>query len=240
MDSGEAVLRYRDVRDMSDSDEENMVQSDSDADSIDPTSAKPQEVEVEEQPAVKWSNPELYTAAPPTQDSSRKKKDVVKMIRKARVAAEKKADPPKKPTHNDDFISFDFNDEDQDGQPENGVAAEVNKPPDNAPSGPRSSKPLLNNEATGHIPLQMTVMDSSDSIAARLSDNRKRKRSTDEGDEEVDTYHELPPPKRRGKATLKVKANGNILPQWEADDVEAAVPWFTKGKHTFTETPGFR
>lgn len=59
--------------------------------------------------APKWSNPDPYTALPPPDESLRKKKDVVKLIRKARVetnpGSSVKVDPA------DDFISFDFGDE---------------------------------------------------------------------------------------------------------------------------------
>ncbi|POS83513.1 hypothetical protein EPUL_004710, partial [Erysiphe pulchra] len=52
----------------------------------------------------RWSNPDPYTALPPPDESQRKKKDVVKLIRKARVASESKT---KLETPTDDFISFD-------------------------------------------------------------------------------------------------------------------------------------
>jgi non-canonical poly(A) RNA polymerase PAPD5/7 len=57
----------------------------------------------------KWSNPDPYTALPPPDESQRKKKDVVKLIRKARV--ETNAGSTAKVDPADDFISFDFGDE---------------------------------------------------------------------------------------------------------------------------------
>lgn len=60
----------------------------------------------------KWSNPDPYTVLPPLDDEQRKRKDVVRLIRKAR----KDADDAKTAEHNqvaanDDFISFGMDDE---------------------------------------------------------------------------------------------------------------------------------
>ncbi|KAF2145059.1 uncharacterized protein K452DRAFT_306001 [Aplosporella prunicola CBS 121167] len=64
--------------------------------------------------APRWSNPDPYTVLPPPDESQTKKRDVVKMIRKAKVAAEQEA-PPKSPVaQNADFISLNFDDEPQD------------------------------------------------------------------------------------------------------------------------------
>lgn len=83
--------------------------------------------------APKWSNPDPYTVLPPVDESQRKKRDVVKLIRKARVAAEKGDDMQNEVAANKDFISFGFDDEyageDHDNQP--GVPG--------APTGPRQS-----------------------------------------------------------------------------------------------------
>lgn len=59
----------------------------------------------------RWSNPDPYTVLPPTDDAHRKKKDVVKLIRKARIVAEKSVDVKSQVAVNDDFISFGFEDE---------------------------------------------------------------------------------------------------------------------------------
>ena len=55
----------------------------------------------------RWSNPDPYTALPPPDESQRKKKDVVKLIRKARVTDGADASA-KAGAVNDDFISFDL------------------------------------------------------------------------------------------------------------------------------------
>ena len=59
----------------------------------------------------KWSNPDPYTVLPPLDEAQRKKKDVVKLIRKARNTTEEKTAEKNQVAANDDFISFGFEDE---------------------------------------------------------------------------------------------------------------------------------
>lgn len=58
----------------------------------------------------KWSNPDPYTSLPPPDESQAKKKDVVQLIRKAKVEQEKKDAETNGVTENADFISFNFDD----------------------------------------------------------------------------------------------------------------------------------
>lgn len=67
--------------------------------------SSPVSIEKEHDSMPRWSNPDPYTALPPPDESSRKKKDVVKLIRKARINPKSSA-KPEAPT--DDFISFNF------------------------------------------------------------------------------------------------------------------------------------
>lgn len=60
--------------------------------------------------APKWSNPDPYTALPCPDDSTQKKTDVLKLIRKARVEEEKK---PATSAQAEDFISFDLSSDDE-------------------------------------------------------------------------------------------------------------------------------
>ncbi|KAI9732555.1 MAG: hypothetical protein M1834_003890 [Cirrosporium novae-zelandiae] len=76
----------------------------------------------------KWSNPDPYTVLPPV-DETHKKKDIVKLIRKARITSEgDKVEVSNAVTANDDFISFDFGDDDGSMAIEN----EVPLPPKNS------------------------------------------------------------------------------------------------------------
>lgn len=59
----------------------------------------------------KWSNPDPYTSLPPPDESTSKKKDVVKLIRKAKVAGEGEVPSQNAAADNADFISFNIEDE---------------------------------------------------------------------------------------------------------------------------------
>ena len=125
--------RYLEVDDMSDSDEEEMDVSEDDqpviVDTVKPKELSPitcpeDESQVTEPPRKKqhtdykkdgdslhkWSNPDPYTSLPPVDESRKKRKDVVKLIRKARVAPEKGKDDLNGASEakEADFISFDF------------------------------------------------------------------------------------------------------------------------------------
>ena len=105
----------------------------------------------------KWSNPDPYTVLPPIDDSQRKRKDVVKLIRKARKEAEVTAAERNQVAANDDFISFGMDDE----TPE--MAEDMQSNPDvdglerdgagmpGAPTGPRQFS-HLNNLHSSDVP----------------------------------------------------------------------------------------
>lgn len=80
-------------------------------------------------PAPKWSNPDPYTALPPPDESREKRVDVVKLIRKAKIAASAtKSNATNEVTSNQDFISF-------------GAMGIDDEPPNNAPeNAPRGPK----------------------------------------------------------------------------------------------------
>ncbi|GME63413.1 Topoisomerase family protein [Neofusicoccum parvum] len=65
--------------------------------------------------APRWSNPDPYTALPPPDETHAKRRDFVKLIRKAKVAPEHDAAASNAVTKNDDFISLNF-DDDEDQQ----------------------------------------------------------------------------------------------------------------------------
>ena len=104
-----------------------------------------------------WSNPDPYTVLPPPDETQRKKKDVVKLIRKARIMSENIRGAQNQVATNDDFISFGF-DDDPDQEQENDA------PPDDrqnhargvpgAPSGPRQFSHLqtLHGQITTNAP----------------------------------------------------------------------------------------
>ncbi|TVY76069.1 Non-canonical poly(A) RNA polymerase [Lachnellula suecica] len=148
MDEDAGTVRYKAVDDMSDSDEADMdVSDDESGDEAQQPRKKVartnnKTADGDSAPtwsdAPKWSNPDPYTALPPPDESQRKKKDVVKLIRKARVT--NSAENTVKPVETDDFISFDFGDDqamDLTDEVGNGVPG--------APTGPRTNQTQLTN-----------------------------------------------------------------------------------------------
>jgi len=114
----EAGAKYKAVDDMSDSDEVEMDMSD-EGDDDDDQQPKKKQVRTDGKAAdgdsvPRWSNPDPYTALPPPDETRAKKKDVVKLIRKARVTSS--SEHASKPAAADDFISFDFGDDDEQEQ----------------------------------------------------------------------------------------------------------------------------
>ena len=107
--------KYKDVDELSDDEEQDMELSDdsqSDADQPAKKRAKFEEPSASDAATPKWSNPDPYTALPPPDPSNRKKKDVVQLIRKARVEAEDKDDAPAPAP--DEFISLDTSSDESD------------------------------------------------------------------------------------------------------------------------------
>jgi non-canonical poly(A) RNA polymerase PAPD5/7 len=133
-DHGNA-LKYVPMEDVSDSDEAEMDLSDDDGAEPKKKLARIDTVKAADGDSVpKWSNPDPYTVLPPLDDSQRKKKDVVRLIRKARVASSSE-NMNKTEAVTDDFISFDF---DEDGQDDDSILAQrPGNGVEGAPTGPR-------------------------------------------------------------------------------------------------------
>ncbi|KAM5346250.1 hypothetical protein ACJ41O_009255 [Fusarium nematophilum] len=103
----EGAAKFRDVDELSDDDELDMdISSSEETEGPSKKRAKTTDDTGSGDAAPKWSNPDPYTALPCPDESTRKKRDMVKLIRKARVddnAAKLAAS-----TEAEDFISFDL------------------------------------------------------------------------------------------------------------------------------------
>lgn len=95
---------------LSDSDEADMDMSDSDNQSGEPTAKRARTTTKPDDgdSAPKWSNPDPYTALPPLTDADKKKKDMVQMIRKARVETSGARTSLAAPRADQDFLRFDY------------------------------------------------------------------------------------------------------------------------------------
>lgn len=126
--------RFRNLDDITDTDETDMDLSDNesqepnDTDHITSKRIRINELGDAAVTSSKWSNPDPYTALPPVDQDSRKKTNVVNFIRKARNTASAAQREKPAASHDDDFISFDV-DDDQDAQ--------TSLAPPDAPLGPR-------------------------------------------------------------------------------------------------------
>ena len=176
-----------------------------------------------EAPKPRWSNPDPYTALPPPDESQRKKKDVVKLIRKARNTAEQAGKPNSAVGTNDDFIALSFDDEavENEGlETRRDVSNEVRSLRSKASAGARSFDPCdrLGEQSTSRAlgeqnlgaPYRPVDVWPPTSVDAALG-NRKRTHD----DRIVDK------PTKRGAPKNE---DGQVLSTWRARD-DAAVPW---------------
>jgi non-canonical poly(A) RNA polymerase PAPD5/7 len=122
LDLSKTGVKYRALEDLSDSDEADM---DISGDEGDGSGQEPSRKRTRTSlssaagnAVPKWSNPDPYTAIPPESATQAKKKDVVAMIRKARVTTTEEA-VASIPTEAADFISCDFDStEPEESEPE--------------------------------------------------------------------------------------------------------------------------
>ena len=168
-DDQNGTAKFMAVEDVSDSDEEQMDESDAEIDGVNPASEDGQDDETMPEPPTKrralaskpldaadgesvprWSNPDPYTVLPPLDESKRKKKDFVKLIRKARKATEEKITEENQVIANDDFISFGFEEkeiakaQEPPSSPSSAARGEYGSGVPGAPSAPRQFSHLQN------------------------------------------------------------------------------------------------
>ncbi|KAH7019008.1 hypothetical protein EDB80DRAFT_869684 [Ilyonectria destructans] len=177
--------------------------------------------------APKWSNPDPYTALPCPDESQRKKKDVVKLIRKARLEADSK---PTTTTDAEDFISFDLSDDEEDSpdeapppppkEPPPLPPLPPPPPPPTAPSGPRAL--AASQPAPKDLPLPPP--DRNGPLGSR-------KRTAND---------EIKPPDYGQLKKVSMKpAKGLLVPSWQPKASEEPCPWATVD-HSATSNMAFR
>ncbi|OBT77948.1 hypothetical protein VF21_04298 [Pseudogymnoascus sp. 05NY08] len=221
--------KYLAVEDMSDSEEADMdVSDDEDYKPEDDEEEQPKKKQVRTEVKAsadgdsvpRWSNPDPYTALPPPDESSVKKKDVVKLIRKARVSAGLN-DAAKTTAETDDFISFDFGDDNLGGDEDESDDESVVEVP-GAPTGPRNGNYSHREEVLGPRDAAKAQEVTTPTGKSRPIDtstdpdlgNRKR------------TYDDkIKGPSLVPKPTPKGPATGNIVKEWKAKAGIDDTPW---------------
>ncbi|RMZ86887.1 hypothetical protein DV736_g5889, partial [Chaetothyriales sp. CBS 134916] len=106
--------KFRSLADLTDSEEDNMVESDEDSADGAPPAKRPKPADVAGASGTeasvpttpKWSNPDPYTALPPATETTGKRIGVINLIRKAKIDDANKTDNPDI-ERNDDFIALD-------------------------------------------------------------------------------------------------------------------------------------
>jgi non-canonical poly(A) RNA polymerase PAPD5/7 len=230
-------VTYRAFDELSDSDEADMDISDDDNDSAQPTAKRARTAadatSADETP--KWSNPDPYTALPPEQDPDKKKKDVVQLIRKARVESAKSTRTSLL-ADDEDFIRCDSGSEDDEdaedaeddedfidpltynrqgqnakgqGTPQPTAAAQAAYGPSSA-SGKASMAPPAS-KPTKRVDFEMDMPKSSD------LGSRKR---THDDVLKLPTHAQL-------KTAPKKPSGGSIVSEWRAKKGENHSPWVT-------------
>ncbi|KAI4624259.1 uncharacterized protein J4E88_001180 [Alternaria novae-zelandiae] len=113
--------RFHNPDDISDDEEADMqvesadsADEDGDGDAREPKAARTQTKRADGDSVPKWSNPDPYTALPPPDETTGKRTDFVKLIRKAKNQEAEKAAGHNSVVANDDFISFGDEDDGRD------------------------------------------------------------------------------------------------------------------------------
>ncbi|KAI4125192.1 MAG: hypothetical protein LQ338_004392 [Usnochroma carphineum] len=209
-----------------------------------------------------WSNPDPYTVLPPMDEMQRKRKDVVKIIRKARIVAEKEVASENQVAANDDFISFGLqgthvpDDKHRSSSPvELRSRDELGVP--GAPTGPRAFSHLNNlhsvaiDRAPGTSEHRPSASDLGPPPDSANGYQLRSGRNVSKVDLYPDQAEALGNRKRTidddikgdvvpsGKKKKKAASNGWVLPQWIPRGNTDPTPWLASD-HCATENPGFR
>lgn len=206
----------------------------------------------------KWSNPDPYTVLPPVDEASRKKKDVVKLIRKARKETEGMSTEHNQVAANDDFISFGMED-DEEISPANvdvrdGFGGGVPGPP----TGPREFSHLHNlhgQKAPGAsaVPINTASADKAgpegrhahtvpkvpEEVVLDVGRSKIQNTSSYCGDENLGNRKRTYDDSIKGRRKTFTHNNGSILHEWSPAPGMDPIPWLQR-TDMITANAGFR
>ncbi|KAM3086910.1 hypothetical protein ACMFMG_001030 [Clarireedia jacksonii] len=243
-DNGKDV-RYRPLDELSDSDEAEMDMSDDDGEQPKKKMARTDNKTADGDSAPKWSNPDPYTALPPPDETQQKKKDVVKLIRKARVTSTSDT-PTKASAAADDFISFDF---DNDPAEQSADEDDYEPPPfeavDRAPKHTQSRFSHLDNIRKHDSPQEphaLNVQQVQDIINQTTNGQQQNALNTPQkkitkaldissdpslGSRKRTANDEIKPPPRVTKVIpgKPPAVNGSLLKEWRCISSTDGTPW---------------
>lgn len=242
---GQTRFMTMESSDEEESDDEHIIDLTQDSGEEDNDQAPRKRVKIEspapdtEAALPKWSNPDPYTALPPPDFLGAPKKDVVKLIRKAKIESGPNTDSASGVKDNIDFISF--NDVSEEGELSDGDSTRAASPPRYAPKGPSTMR--RRHPENGKQVSYSTAAQNSRSMGRTLDDEVGSPPSPPEGlvmptDEELVTQYAGGPKGRKRKREQQSKGLGDILPEWETDGSNAT-PWCTDD-HSRTAKVGLR
>ena len=162
----------------------------------------------------KWSNPDPYTVLPPPDESKGKKKDVVKMIRKAKIAQDKTEE--NKQSVPEDFIAFDFGDD----APDSSSASSSTSGDDVVLLGeaPLHAVPNSATSTANFSPGPPYIPTGFGSLESRVSSAY----SLDENIAPRNFDGPVSGKKRKRDAAL----DGSVRSPWLASNAQSAKPWY--------------
>ncbi|ROW08385.1 hypothetical protein VMCG_03093 [Cytospora schulzeri] len=235
-------VSYRSIDQLSDSDEAEMDMSDSDDEPGQPTSKRARTATNhvdDDDDAPKWSNPDPYTALPAGDNSDKKRKDVVQLIRKARMQPAGGARTSLR-VDDEDFIRCDSPSEDEgeedeeefidpltykrDASSAQGVTSAPAAPQAvGAPQSVTAAIPGPSQVAASRAPPTEATSNVEKRIPsadlARSSDLGTRKRTYDDV-LKLPSHARLKPPPGR-------PAGGSLVEEWRPKKSEDPCPWIT-------------
>ncbi|KAG6295384.1 hypothetical protein E4U09_002179 [Claviceps aff. purpurea] len=229
VDDGQSGAKFRDLDELSDDDELEMDISASDSEGPSRKRARTNKAAADSSAEVpKWSNPDPYTALPCPEEITHKKRDVVKLIRKARLEELAKPDAT---TEAEDVLSFDLTEDEQDEQDEDAHTNNIPPPPSEPQPPPPPTEP----------PAMPRGRDTAQNAQAKkVPSLPSPDRSGPLGSRKRTANDEIKPPDygQMKKSTTKA-SKGTITSAWKAKKDDMSCPW-QSFDHSSTRNMAFR
>ncbi|UNI22843.1 Polynucleotide adenylyltransferase [Purpureocillium takamizusanense] len=219
----DAAAKFRNLDELSDDDEIAMDISDQEPESEDENPKKrirTDKTSESDNSVPKWSNPDPYTALPCPDESTRKKRDMVKLIRKARV--EETKPNTESPPEAENFIPIGMSSDEDEGEDEKIAPIVDLQLPARPPTGPRADRldSASARATTGGAalhngnPVQPNIAGATQDHSGPLG---SRKRTAD------DTIK--PPDYGQLKKGNMRPSKGLLVPNWQPKKNEEPCPW---------------
>ena len=200
--------------------------------------------------APKWSNAEYLTALPPPESLGAPKKDIVQVIRKAKVESAQKDESSNPLKDNADFISLTLDEDFDSGNMNDSDSASDDMALRDAPSGPASMQPdgkkglMSRKEQKEQVTNKLAALQSHKlPYSTKMNDDIGPPPRPPHGlilptDKElVSQYSEGAKGKKRKHEKIS-QDRGDVLPEWQ-DNGSNPTPWCTVD-HSRTADTGLR